>query len=109
MRLIAVAAGSEVGASLGGSLEVVATGVLFGTPGGLGYLVVRKLVPGSGLWRGALFGALYFGFLALVPPPAARSAVAALGQLPVALSLFGFLFVGYGLLLEATLRRLMKE
>ncbi len=101
MRVIAIGAGIDGGFSLGGSAEVLATGLIMGTPAGLVYVVLRRYVPRSGLWTGAVFGALYFSMFVLIPPPAARSALDGVGHLPLSLSLFGPLFVTYGVVVEA--------
>ncbi len=105
MRLIALAAGLPPGFSLGGSVEVFLTGFFIGLPAALVYAAVRQLIPGPGLWRGAAFGALLFVMLVLFPLPAARSAAGSVGQLPLTLSLFGPLFVLYGVVVEFAGRR----
>ena len=103
MALIAVSEGVRQPPSLGGSLEVVATGVLIGTPAGMLYYLVRGRIRTAGWWTGMAWGGLYVTLLALVPPPAARSAVEGIGPhiVPLTLILFGALFVLYGILLEA--------
>ncbi len=106
MRLIAVAAGISPGFSIGGSLEVVATGILIGTPAALVWLVLRRLL-GGGIWRGAAYGGLVLAVLTAVPPPAARSAFGAVDNLALTLGLFGPLFVIYGALVEVGARSLL--
>lgn len=95
MRLIALGAGVPPGFSLGGTVEVIATGVLIGAPAALLWLAVRRWLGGR-LWRGAAYGALVLAALTLVPPPAARSAFSGVGDLGLTLGLFGPLFVLFG-------------
>jgi predicted permease len=109
MTAIALAAGLAPGFSLGGTGAVLATGLLIGTPAGLVYIVVRKYLPLPGAWKGAAFGALVFLALVLLPPPAARSAVASVGQLTLTLLLFGALFIAFGVAVEFLVRRLTGE
>lgn len=106
MSLIAWRAAIPVGYSVGGTLEVIITGVLFGLGGGLIYGTL------AAVWRldrrsiGAVFGLLYFAGLALYPPPAARSAASGVPQQrPLVLFAFGALFVAYGVSVAAMMRR----
>jgi hypothetical protein len=109
MRLVALSAGIGTGFSLGGSGEVLATGLLMGIPAGVLYVAIRKYLPGPRLLRGALFGLAYFVVLVLVPPSAARSALAAVGQVAIVLTLFGPLFSIYGIILELISKRLLEN
>lgn len=107
MLLIALAADITPGFSLGGTAEVLATGFIIGIPAGLFFIAVRKHIRVPGLWKGGLFGGILFLILVLIPPPAARSAVAGVGHrfLPLTISLFGPLFVTYGIVVEAIMQR----
>ncbi len=105
MWIIARIALGASGFTLGGTLEVIATGLLFGVPGGIVYAVIRKRIGTPSIWKGALFGLIFFTILVLIPPPAAVSASSGLHRvLPVTLSLFGILFVAYGVILELLLK-----
>lgn len=105
MALIAVAAGRAPAFSLGGSAEVLLTGIAIGAPAGVVFIAARQYLSRLGRWKGALFGALVFVLLVLVPPPAARSAAAGVGQLPLTLGLFGALFMVHGMVVEAVIKR----
>lgn len=103
MAVLAAVQGTRPGFTLGGTLEVVATGVIIGVPAGLTLLVGRLRVWRSCRFLGAIGGGLLFSGLALVPPPAARSASTGVSSavLIVALVLFGTLFVSWGVTLVA--------
>jgi ABC-type polysaccharide/polyol phosphate export permease len=106
MSLIAWRAGIPVGYTVGGTLEVIMTGVLFGLGGGLIYATLVAVARSDRPAVGAAFGALYFAALVLYPPPAARSAAAGVPQQRVLVLLaFGALFVAYGVTLAALMRR----
>ncbi len=109
MRVLALITGTGGGFSVGGTLEVVLTGLVIGLPAALLFSVVRGFIPGSGWWKGPAFGAALLLSLVLLPPPAARSAAAGLGHLPLTVTLFGVLFVLYGLIVEAAIRRWTSE
>lgn len=109
MRWVAIDAGLDPGFSIGGSIEVLAFGVLIGSPValGLGAAACRWRLPhGSGL---AAASALLI-VLSVVPPPAARSAIAtvpdSMGQ---ALAVFAGAFLLYGLSLELLVHRCRKR
>lgn len=105
MRLVALAAGLDPGFSWGGTGEVLATGLFIGVPAAFLFVATRRLIPGPGVWRGAAFGALLFLLLVVLPPPAARSAAGAVGRPLLTLSLFGPLFLLYGIVVELVRRR----
>ncbi len=100
MRLVALGAGLDPGFSWGGTGEVVATGLFIGVPAAFVFIATRRFIPGPGVWRGAAFSALLFLVLVVVPPPAARSAAGAVGRPLLTLSLFGPLFLLYGIVVE---------
>ncbi len=105
MRVIAMRAGFSPGASVGGTLEVIATGIFIGGVVGLVYGPVRRWLP-PGVWiRGFLIGAALVIVFALYQPPAARSALSGTGHGALSLALFAICFLGYGWLLEWLLRR----
>lgn len=109
MRLLAIGAGLRPGASVGGTLEVVATGVLIGGAVGVIYGSIRRWLPPR-LWaRGLVVGVALAVFFSLYQPPAARSALSGTGHGTLALGLFAICFVGYGWLLEWMFRRLPRS
>jgi hypothetical protein len=97
MRIVALDVGLRPGLSAGGTAEVVAFGTLLGTPVALALWWLRRrlsLPAGTGL----LVGLALFAVLALIPPPAARSALAALSadHRQAAALPFAVAFVSYG-------------
>jgi hypothetical protein len=98
MRIIAIALHGSGGFSLGGSLEVVAAGALFGTLGGL----ALPFVPGRlGRGRPVVHAVLLLLVIAVVSDAArgAASGVPWPERIPVLLA-FGGLLLGYSLLLR---------
>lgn len=70
MRLIAIIGGVKTGASLSGTLEIIAFGSLVGAASGLGYTLVKIILPRlpQSRWiKGILMGLLIYGILLLVP------------------------------------------
>jgi hypothetical protein len=103
MRVIAVTTGASPGFSVGGSLEVVAAGALYGTAGGalLPYVPVR-----FGPWRAVFHAGALFVVTALTSD-AARGAASAIG-FPgriLALLAFGALLLAYSVVLVQLVRR----
>ncbi len=109
MRLVAVGADLDPGFSWGGTGEVLATGLFIGVPAALVFVALRRFIPGPGVWRGAAFGVLLFLALVVVPPPAARSAASSVGRPLLTVSLFGPLFLLYGMVVERLRRRLSTQ
>jgi hypothetical protein len=111
MWMLALIALGSSGFSLGGTFEVIATGLLFGIPGTIVYKLIRKRIGSPALWKAAFFGLSYFIILVIIPPPAAVSASSGLRNvLTYTLTFFGLLFVFYGITLELLLSsRLRKE
>jgi hypothetical protein len=101
MRVIAVLAGGTEGFSWGGSIEVVALGLLIGAPIALFFLALRSRLEWAPPWPGVALGAALFVATALQPLPSAESALAGTNDPPLATAaLFAALWIGYGLLLE---------
>jgi hypothetical protein len=105
MRFVALESGGEGGFSLGGSLEVVASGAVIGVPSALLFFLSRRRLQKSAPWPGLLWAALVFVTLALVRPPAALSALQATPDTPAAtFAAFAVAFAAWGLLLEGLFR-----
>jgi hypothetical protein len=101
MRFVALEAGLSTGLSLGGSLEVVGLGAIVGAPAACLLFAFRSRVPLRRPWAGLFWAAMLFAALAAIPPPAARSALAATPDTPAATALaFAVLFAAWGLVLE---------
>jgi hypothetical protein len=107
MTLIAISEGSVESPTLGGSIEVLLTGIIIGVPARLVFSGLRKYLPFKGLWRGALWGAVLFMILVVFVPEPASSAISGIGShiIPLTIGLFGLLFIVYGLVMEAVIRR----
>ena len=106
MRFVARESGLLGAFSVGGSLEVVAFGALLGAPIAWLFFALRPRVHLRSPWAGVLAGCGLFLVLSLVPPPAARSALAGTPDTPAATALtFAVLFVGWGWILEHVCQR----
>lgn len=109
MRLVAVDAGLTPAQSVGGSVEVVAFGLLVGAPSALVFWAARarwRLPRGAGL----AYGLLLFAALAGFPPAAARSALAATSDSPAATAgLFALAFAWYGVVLDMIWQRHLRR
>ncbi len=101
MRLIALEAGLPPGYSTGGSLEVVAFGVLLGAPVAIVFWLVRSRISLLRPFAGLTLGTAMTIVLTLLPPPSAQSALAGTNDTPL-ITLFGFLvlFTAWGAGLE---------
>lgn len=98
MRAIALGAGLPPGFSLGGTVEVLLTGLLIGVPAAFAFVLLRRFLPRRSISAGAPFGALLLLALTILPPPAARSAAASVDRLGVTLVAFAPVFIAYGVL-----------
>ena len=108
MRLVAMESGLAGAFSVGGSLEVAAFGALIGAPVAWLFFVLRPRVKLRIPWAGVLCGLGVFLLFSLIPPPAARSALAATPDTPAATALaFAVLFVAWGWILEYVGRRMV--
>jgi hypothetical protein len=107
MRFVALESGLDVGFSVGGSLEVIAFGVLAGAPCALVFLLARRRLATAALWPGLACGVLVFLGLWLVRPPAAQSALAGTPDTPAAtFAAFAVVFAAWGMGLELVSRRM---
>lgn len=97
MRVVALATGASSGFSVGGSLEVLAAGALYGTLAGL----LLPCVPARlGRWRGVLHAGGLFVLIALVSDAARGAATAiALPARTLAVLAFGALLLVNSLVL----------
>ena len=108
MRFVAMESGLDGAFSVGGSLEVAAFGALIGAPGAWLFFVLRPRVNLPIPWAGVLCGLGLFLLFSVIPPPAARSALANTPDTPAATALaFAVLFVAWGWILEYLGRRMV--
>jgi len=107
MRVVGEIAGLPVGATPGGTFEVLATGAFMGAAAGPVYLLVRSRLPGPGPMRGVLFGLGVFLLLLVFPPAAARSAATGTQHVQAqVVACFATLFGLFGVGLELGFRKL---
>lgn len=96
MRLIAIVGGLPGGFSWGGSLEVVALGLLIGLLSGAIFGMIDKLGFQKKAYSGLLYGTLVFGSIIILPIEG-KGAAAGFPQLLLIIYLiFGILFLLYG-------------
>ncbi len=108
MRIIALIGGVTPGASLGGSLEVIAFGSLTGILAGAGYTLIRRILPGKAWLKGTLFGLLIYVLL-LVIPFDSKLAAQGFPQLTMLIHLlFGVLCVVFGLGLIPSINKIYR-
>ena len=106
MRFVALEACVPHGFSLGGSLEVVAAATLVGTPLTAAFLAMPPRLTAAARCPGLLLSLGLFALLALLPPPAARSALADTPDTPAATAAaFALCFVAWGVALDRIARR----
>ena len=97
MRVVALEACVPQGFSVGGTLEVVAAATLLGAPLAGAFLWVRPRLPMPSSLAGLLWGLAVFATLALLPPPAARAALADTPDTPLATAAaFALCFAAWG-------------
>jgi hypothetical protein len=89
----------------GGTLAILFSVTVAATPLAVIYLAVRRVLRGSDLRRGALYGAI------IAAPGVALAAGEAfqIGILPLNLVMFGGLFVLYGIVLSVTMSALERR
>lgn len=101
--------GNAVGdITFGGSLELLVFTSLVGIAGGIGYVLVRPWLPGAGLVRGAVFGAVLLlasGWLVMNPDnPDYRR----FGSPGVNVALFSLVYLVFGLVVAPVADRLER-
>lgn len=104
MRLVALEADVRPAFSLGGTTEIVLLGVIVGSPTALIFWVCRQRcrMPAS---AGVIAALALFALLAARPTPAARSALRATPDTPIATVVaFAAAFLIYGIALEVLWR-----
>jgi hypothetical protein len=107
MRFIALESGLDGGFSVGGSLEVVAFGLLVGTPVALAFLSFRRRLSVPAPWGGVAVGLCLFFVLSVLQPPSAQSALAGTPDTPEATAVaFGVMFAAWGVFLDSLARRM---
>jgi hypothetical protein len=99
MRIIAIVAGQAPGFSVGGTLDVVLVGGLWGAPGGPIALMLERFVTRR-LLRGVVLGSMGFGVAMLTVGRDLSGPVRGPGVWPIAVTLCAALFLAYGIGVE---------
>jgi hypothetical protein len=105
MRVVALLARAEPGFSFGGTLEVLSFASLVGLASGPVFATMGKRSPGSELLKGAVFGALVFFVVVLLPGEAKNAAFAFPELFPVTIAMFAALFIAFGIALAKVCER----
>ena len=106
MRLIAMLAHVKPDLSFGGTLEVIAFGLLVGLPSGLIFVWIGRFIPGGHLLKGSIYGVLVFLVIVLLPGEAMKAALGFRELLPVTVAMFAALFTVFGIVLAKTVKKL---
>ncbi len=97
MRVIAILAAQAPGFSVGGTLDVVLLGGLWGAPGGPIALVLERFVTRPRLLRGVVLGGIGFAASMLTVGRELDGPVRGPGVWPIAVALCAALFLAYGI------------
>lgn len=103
MRLIAIVERQPPELSLGGTIGVLITGLIIGLASAALFVPIRAYTPGTGVWKGGLFGLLVMLLLLPILPPPIKDEIASAtekGLLPVVLGIFGVLFLLDGMAVQ---------
>lgn len=109
MRFIALLAGITPGFGIGGTLEVLAFGLIIGLPSGLIFPFVASYFPGSKFVKGGVYGILVFLTVILLPGEAKKVAFMFPEIFPFTVSIFLALFLVYGVVLATLITRLFTR
>lgn len=105
MRAISLLTNSPTEFSADGSLEVVAFGAIIGSVAGAVYAMVEKFLPGQFWLKGILFGTALFVFVSFAQLPSVKQSAAAFANFTALIaSLFGLVFLIFGLSLAAAMK-----
>lgn len=102
MKFIALITGQQLTLSIEGTLAALVFSTSIGVAGGMLFPVVQRLLPESLKARGGAFGLLLFVVLIPMLPASMQEEVQMIGEyIPLAITVFGLLLIGYGVVLEA--------
>ncbi|MGI9551192.1 MAG: hypothetical protein ACR2MT_08340 [Aurantibacter sp.] len=108
MRIIALLGGQQGGFSWGGTLDVVAFGLITGAISGVIYGMIEKYGFSTKLLNGGLYGILLFVAL-LVLPIEGKGAAKAFPDLQLSIYLiFGVTLIVYGIILAYAYKRCLR-
>lgn len=95
--------------TFGGTLDLILiSGFFVGTFGGLFYVLTRRWVPGSGIWKGLAFGLMLFLVFGSFIIDDGNRDFRLFGPAALAVALFALLFPLYGLLVSPLADRLYR-
>jgi uncharacterized membrane protein len=109
MRVLAILAQQEPRFTIEGTIAILVFSTSIGIVGGILLPLVQKDLPGSPNTKGSAWGLLLFIVLIPMLPPTITDEVMGAQQfLPLAIVLFGLLFLGFGATMEF-LRRVLES
>lgn len=108
VHILSMVANQPVSFSVEGTIATLVFSTSVGVVGGILFGMVGRYLPGSQAAKGGYFGLLLFIVLMPMFPPSMQNDILVLGQyIPLAITLFGLLLMGFGstlALLSGTLR-----
>lgn len=109
MKAIGFVAGRDLSFTIEGTLATLVFSTSVGVAGGVLFRILHRHLPGSSSAKGGSFGLLLLVVLIPLLPDAVREEAIALGDhIPLAITIFGLLLVGFGVVLEAMARTLIE-
>ena len=107
MQLLSVITNKPLSFSIEGTIATLVFSTSIGIVGGILFQLVGRHVPGSKAAKGGYFGLLLFIVLIpMLPSPIQEDALALGKSVPLAITLFGLLLMGFGAVLEILYRHL---
>lgn len=109
LKAIAFVSGRDVSFTIEGTFAALVFSTSLGVVAGLIFRLVHSFLPGSPSAKGGAFGLVLFIVLIPFLPDAVREEAVALGDhIPLAITVFGLLLMGFGVVLEAMARTLAE-
>lgn len=109
MKFIALITGHQLSFSIEGTIAALVFSTSIGIVGGMLFPLVQRYLPGSPKAKGGSFGLMVFVVLIPALPPPIHQEALILGEyVSLAVAVFGLLLMGYGIVLEALARALLK-
>lgn len=112
MRLMAAVERQTTELSLEGTIIVLINGLIIGLASAALFVPIQAYTPGTGVWKGGLFGMLVMLLLLPILPPPVKDEIAsatASGLLPVMLGIFGVLFILDGVAVQVLEARFLPH
>lgn len=106
MRIMALLGGRSPELTLEGTVIILIVGTFIGIPMGLLFVAIRKYLPGSGAWKGVVFGLLVLFILGYPFYLGPLRGEAVRGHETLAFVMFEGLLVAFGVAIAVMTRRL---